>query len=690
MRSHRHLAAVSAVATGGVVLLVVPPAVADGTTPTFHPSVVIGTGSAAEGVATGDVTGDGLPDLLVTTGYDAAPETDFRLLVYPQQGGGGLDAPRTLATGAAYGSSMAVDVADLDGDGDLDAAVSTDEGVLVFAQGAEGLAYDWTVPVEDARHAAAVDVNDDDLPDLVVNTDHGVEVWWAVAGDFVPSPRGAALSTSPEVEIEVADVTGDGLADVVGAGGSGVRVWAQLPDHGFAAPVAYASGGVAPWTLVNGLATGDVDDDGLEDVVLSVGGNRPNAWVVTRAQQPDGTLGPAVRRDTYDVPESVEVADVTGDGREDIVVAHGGWNRIGVFPQAVPGAAPLGESLFEVPYASHYDPKGLAVGDVSDDGRADLLLTDYNHGLVLLRGAAPAADTTPPDTWFTAGPSGVHRSRTASFSFTASEAGSTFECALDSTTTWQPCVPGVTYTGLAAGSHLVRVRATDAAGNTDPTPALRSFTVDGPDTTITSGPTGTVRETSATFGFTGSPAATSFECSMDSGPWQACASPATYPGLATGASHLFRVRAANAEGLVDGTPASRTFTVDAAADLATTLSASPEKAKKGTVVTWTARVTNTGPQAASAVTLSQGLPTGLSYVSVATTAGSCSAAGSPTTVQCALGQLAPGATVTVTVRTTVTASKGALASTAVAQTATWDTDPADNAASATVTVGSGR
>ncbi|RJS47650.1 FG-GAP-like repeat-containing protein [Nocardioides cavernaquae] len=691
MRSARYLSAVIAAVTGGATLFVGPAATASGDiVPSFHPYVAINPGSQAEGVATGDVTGDGLPDLLVTTGYDASPATDFNLLVYPQQGGGGLDAPAVLATGAAYGSSMAVEVADLDGDGDLDAAVVTTEGVMIFAQGPEGLSFSWTVPVEEARHAEAVDVTEDGLPDLVVNTRYGIEVWWAIAGDFMPSPRGSQLSGSPETEVEVADVTGDGLADVVGAGAGSIRVWAQLPDHGFAGAVTYASGGVAPWTGVNGLATGDIDGDGLQDVVASVGGNRPNAWLVTRSQQPDGTLGPAVRLDSYDIPESVEVADVTGDGRGDIVVAHGGWNRIGVFPQAVPGTLPHGESLFEIPYASHYDPKGLAIGDVSDDGLADLMLTDYNHGLVLLRGATPAEDTTPPDTWFTAGPSGVHRSRTATFSFAASEAGATFECALDSTTAWQACAPGVIYTDLTAGSHLLRVRASDSAGNTDPTPALRSFTVDGPDTTIGSGPTGTVRDTSATFGFTASPAAASFQCSIDTGTWQACTSPTTYSGLTTGASHQFRVRGVNTEGLVDGTPASRSFTVDAAADLATGLTVTPDRAKKGAVAIWTAQVTNTGPQTAAAVTLSQGLPSGLTLQSVTTTAGSCSAAGAPATVQCNLGSLAPGATVTVTVRTTVTASKGALASTVVAQAPTWDMDPADNSGSATVTVGGGR
>jgi hypothetical protein len=88
---------------------------------------------------------------------------------------------------------------------------------------------------------------------------------------------------------------------------------------------------------------------------------------------------------SYDIPEPVAVADVDGDARADIVTAHGGWNALGVYRQNNRGQL-LDEQLFTVPYASHYHPRSLAVGDVTGDGRADVLLADYNNGLVLLRG----------------------------------------------------------------------------------------------------------------------------------------------------------------------------------------------------------------------------------------------------------------------------------------------------------------
>lgn len=85
-------------------------------------------------------------------------------------------------------------------------------------------------------------------------------------------------------------------------------------------------------------------------------------------------------------------------------------------------------------------------------------------------------DRTPPETTITGGPSGTTTSSSATFTFTSSESGS-FECRLDGAG-FSVCSSPKTYTALSEANHVFEVRAKDRAGNIDPTPARRDWTVD--------------------------------------------------------------------------------------------------------------------------------------------------------------------------------------------------------------------
>jgi hypothetical protein len=157
------------------------------------------------------------------------------------------------------------------------------------------------------------------------------------------------------------------------------------------------------------------------------------------------------------------------------------------------------------------------------------------------------------------GPSGAVDAATASFSFSTNESGAVFQCRLDGAA-WDACTSPRAYTGLADGAHGFEVRAVDAAGNVDPTPATRSWTVDttAPDTTITSGPPAETTSTSATFSFISSEAGSAFDCRLDNGEWSSCISPKSYSGIRPG-NHTFQVRARDSLGNTDPTPASHTW-----------------------------------------------------------------------------------------------------------------------------------
>ena len=104
------------------------------------------------------------------------------------------------------------------------------------------------------------------------------------------------------------------------------------------------------------------------------------------------------------------------------------------------------------------------------------------------------SDTVAPDTSIISNPTDPTSLTTATFTFTATEPGSTFECKLDAGAFVPGCMSGVSYSGLADGSHTFQVRATDPASNVDPTPASFTWTVDtiAPVVVITAPTNGTL------------------------------------------------------------------------------------------------------------------------------------------------------------------------------------------------------
>ncbi|HEX7255458.1 MAG TPA: Ig-like domain-containing protein [Gaiellaceae bacterium] len=182
-------------------------------------------------------------------------------------------------------------------------------------------------------------------------------------------------------------------------------------------------------------------------------------------------------------------------------------------------------------------------------------------------------DTTAPETTITSGPPAHTNETSASFAFT-SEAGSTFECSLDAVDAgnFVPCTSPTSYTGLPGGTRTFRVRAKDAAGNTDASPASHAWTIDlvGAATTILTAPPSSTNSTSASFTFASSEPGTTFECSLDGALFTACSSPVGYNNLSDG-QHTFSVRAVDpAENTAP--EASHTWTIDTRPPTATVAS----------------------------------------------------------------------------------------------------------------------
>jgi len=95
-------------------------------------------------------------------------------------------------------------------------------------------------------------------------------------------------------------------------------------------------------------------------------------------------------------------------------------------------------------------------------------------------------DTSVPDTTIVTGPPERTRERDVPFTFSSTEPEATYECSLDGAP-FTPCPASVAFTGLAEGPHTLQVRARDAAGNVDATPATRTFRVTEADLSLLGG-----------------------------------------------------------------------------------------------------------------------------------------------------------------------------------------------------------
>ncbi|WP_217181110.1 CARDB domain-containing protein [Streptomyces sp. AC495_CC817] len=126
--------------------------------------------------------------------------------------------------------------------------------------------------------------------------------------------------------------------------------------------------------------------------------------------------------------------------------------------------------------------------------------------------------------------------------------------------------------------------------------------------------------------------------------------------------------------------------VNAAADLAITKTLDTSPLVAGRPATFTITVTNNGPQTGTGVSVTDAVPAGLSVTQVTPSQGSCTTG---STVSCAMGSLAVGATATITVTGTVSASMNpgsALTNTASVSGTLTDPNPGNNTASASGTL----
>lgn len=315
--------------------------------------------------------------------------------------------------------------------------------------------------------------------------------------------------------------------------------------------------------LASGAAAAEGDAFTATSAPSHVKPTTPASYVVALTNSPSSPS--RAQRATIDVPAgfSVDAASIQATTQATGGCDGSPWALVGTVSSEINLRRPGNNDTGLCPGAA------LAVSFTATSAADEATYTWTSHLLVgeteefALNGSQPTVivDGTSPDTTIDAHPLDATNSTSASFTFSTTEQGSSFECSLDGAA-FAACTSPEEYTGLAESDHTFAVRAVDAAGNADATPASDSWMIDltPPQTVIDGGPQSLTNQTSASFSFSSEPG-TTFQCSLDDAEFVACTSPQPYSGMLEG-THTFRVRATDAVGNIEPSPAERTWTID--------------------------------------------------------------------------------------------------------------------------------
>ena len=264
-------------------------------------------GGLGEGLAVGDLDGDGDADVVISA------STGVQVL---HQGDGGLESGQILP---GIQSAQQLEVADVDADGlnDIVADAGTG-GLLLLRQMPVGNYHPSVISEEQPGEVEVADVSGDGLLDVVTIEPRAVRVYSQQGGGFRADDYAPSDLDTPS-GIGVADLNGDGRTDVVatmGAGFGSLHVFHQTAAGRLDAPVVHLS-----LPSPGRVEAADVTADGLADVVTAHGGSRLSVFPQTTA----GRLGESMA--PYPLPggtshnsKGLVVGDVDGNGTADVAL----------------------------------------------------------------------------------------------------------------------------------------------------------------------------------------------------------------------------------------------------------------------------------------------------------------------------------------------------------------------------------
>lgn len=246
------------------------------------------------------------------------------------------------------------------------------------------------------RSPVFFDINGDSRPELLVADRNSNNILIfpnnSATGNISSASFGTPiiLTTGSEpYNIAVGDLTGDGKPEIVVSnfGSNTISIFRNLYTSGsisnssFSVKTDIVSGSSAS-SNPTGVAIGDIDSDGRFDIVVSnrtdnlisvllntITAGSSNPFTFSKTDLVTGTL-----------PISLALADIDGDRKPEIITANYSSNSISVFYNK----STVGVSSFntKIDFTTGTNPNSIAAGDLNQDGKTDLVVTNNNSNSV--------------------------------------------------------------------------------------------------------------------------------------------------------------------------------------------------------------------------------------------------------------------------------------------------------------------
>jgi hypothetical protein len=340
----------------------------------------------------GDVTNDSIADVVVAN-YGQANQ----LFVGDAAGGLTLNTTSPIATGSDDSQSVAIGDVTNDGIADVVVANALKANQLFVGDAAGGLTLNTSSPIatgSDYSLSVAIgDVTNDSIADIVVANAYGANqhfVGDAAGGLTLDTTSPIATGTDNSQSVAIGDVTNDGIADIVVANyGQANQLFVGDAAGGLTlnttSPIATGSDNSRSVTI------GDVTNDGIADVVVA------NAYGANQLFVGDAAGGLTLNTTSpiatgSDNSLSVAIGDVTNDGIADVVVTNDVFKANQLFVGDAAGGLTL-DTTSPIATGSG-DSRSVAIGDVTNDGIADVVVANYDQATQLFVGASCEASFT--------------------------------------------------------------------------------------------------------------------------------------------------------------------------------------------------------------------------------------------------------------------------------------------------------